>query len=65
MVGVPIWLGVRQSVTEVARNMQKAGVIRYRRGELQILDRKKLEAMACECYGGMKRLYDLLARVAL
>jgi CRP-like cAMP-binding protein len=59
-------LGVRrQSVTEVARNMQSAGVIRYRRGEVQILDRHKLEEMTCECYDEMNRLYDRLVRAAL
>jgi len=59
-------LGVRrQSVSEVARNLQNAGVIRYSRGEVQILDRRQLEEMSCECYGEMKIVYDRLVRVVL
>lgn len=45
-------LGVRrEGVTEAAGKLQKAGVISYRRGRIKVLDRPKLEAMACECYG--------------
>ena len=44
-------LGVRrEGVTEAAGKLQKAGVISYRRGRIKVLDRPKLEAMACECY---------------
>jgi CRP-like cAMP-binding protein len=44
-------LGVRrEGVTEAAGKLQKAGVISYRRGHIKVLDRPKLEAMACECY---------------
>lgn len=44
-------LGVQRSaVTIAAGAMQKAGVISYSRGEIQILDRSGLEAMSCECY---------------
>jgi len=55
----------RQSVSEVARNLQNAGVIRSRRGEVQILDRRRLEEMSCECYGEMRVVYDRLVRAAL
>lgn len=59
-------LGVRrQSVTEAARGMQNAGIIRYRRGEVRILDRAKLEALACECYDELNTVYDQLVRAAL
>ena len=45
-------LGVRRAgVTVVAAQMQAAGAISYRRGSLRIDNRKKLEAIACECYG--------------
>jgi CRP-like cAMP-binding protein len=49
-------LGVRrEGVTEAAGKLQKAGVISYRRGHIQVLDRKKLEAMSCECYEVVRR----------
>lgn len=40
----------RPTVTVVAGSLQKAGLIRYRRGTVTIVDRKKLEATSCECY---------------
>jgi CRP-like cAMP-binding protein len=44
-------LGVRRtSVTEVAGKIQASGAISYSRGIIKILDRPKLEALACECY---------------
>jgi len=44
-------LGVRrESVTQAAGVLQKAGVIRYRRGHVAVLSRPALEAAACECY---------------
>jgi CRP-like cAMP-binding protein len=48
---VAMMLGVaRPTVTIVAGSLQKAGLITYRRGVIVILDRKGLEAAACECY---------------
>jgi CRP-like cAMP-binding protein len=41
----------RPTVTVVAGTLQKAGLIRYRRGIVTIVDREKLEAASCECYG--------------
>jgi CRP-like cAMP-binding protein len=56
-------LGVRrESVTEVAGALQRAGVIRYRRGHISVLDRSGLNGMVCECYGVVKhQLQRLLA----
>ena len=49
-------LGTRRaSVTVAAGTLQKAGMIRYSRGSVGILDRSKLEAAACECYQVIER----------
>lgn len=48
-------LGVRrEGVTVAAGRLQDAGMISYVRGHIKILDRKKLEATACECYRVVK-----------
>lgn len=54
-------LGVqRTTVTAVAGALQNKGLIRYRRGVVDILDRAGLEAVACECYGAVRRIYESL-----
>jgi CRP-like cAMP-binding protein len=54
-------LGVtRPSVSVAARTLQVAGLIRYRRGGLTILDRRGLEEASCECYEAVRREYDRL-----
>ncbi|MFG3592395.1 Crp/Fnr family transcriptional regulator [Bradyrhizobium sp. RDI18] len=54
-------LGVRRtSVTVVAHTLQSAGLIKYARGRIQILDAEALQDGACECYGTVKRHYDRL-----
>lgn len=54
-------LGVRrEAVTAAARGLQQSGVIDYSRGHITVLDRKKLEALGCECYGVMQRETDRL-----
>jgi len=45
----------RSSVTVSAGILQKAGLISYSRGNVTILNRKKLEAAACDCYGIVQR----------
>ena len=54
-------LGVRrEGVTEAALKLQGAGLIRYARGRISVLDRPGLEARTCECYAVVKREYDRL-----
>ncbi|MGD1052917.1 MAG: Crp/Fnr family transcriptional regulator [Candidatus Dormibacteria bacterium] len=48
----------RATVTLSAGILQAAGLIRYRRGHVSILDREGLESVACECYGSIKRELD-------
>lgn len=54
-------LGVqRTTVTAVARSLQHKGLIRYRRGVVDIVDRGGLQAMTCECYGVIRNHYRRL-----
>ena len=54
-------LGVRrEGVTEAALKLQAAGLIRYARGHISVLDRKGLEQRSCECYAVVKKEYDRL-----
>ncbi|HAC64457.1 MAG TPA: Crp/Fnr family transcriptional regulator [Cyanothece sp. UBA12306] len=51
-------LGIRRAgVTVAAGVLQKAGMIRYRRGWITIIDREGLESLSCECYQIVKREY--------
>ena len=45
----------RTTVTVVANMLQQAGLIRYHRGQIEIVDRPGLEARACECYEAIRR----------
>jgi CRP-like cAMP-binding protein len=59
-------LGVRrEGVTEGALKLQKAGLIRYVRGHITVLDRKALERRSCECYAVVKKEYDRLLPATL
>lgn len=58
-------LGVqRTTVTAVAGALQSKGLIRYRRGIVDILDRAGLEAITCECYATVRRNYERLLPIA-
>ncbi len=54
-------LGVRrEGVTEAAGKLQRAGVIEYKRGRIRVLDRLRLESMACECYEVVRKEFARL-----
>ena len=61
-------LGVRrEGVTESALKLQRAGLIRYSRGHITVLDRSGLESRTCECYAVVKKEYARLlpAKIAI
>ena len=54
-------LGMRRSsVSQAAGGLQKAGLIRYVRGRITVLDRAGLEAASCECYAIIRREFERL-----
>jgi CRP-like cAMP-binding protein len=59
-------LGVRrEGITEAAGNLQRAGIIRYRRGHIAVLERSGLETRVCECYAVVRQeLIRLLSDVS-
>jgi CRP-like cAMP-binding protein len=59
-------LGVRrESITEAAGHLQQVGLIRYRRGHIDVLDRTGLQSHACECYVVVKNEMNRLSPEAL
>jgi len=53
---VAAMLGVRrEGITEAAGNLQRAGIISYRRGHISVIARTELEAGSCECYAVVKK----------
>lgn len=58
---IAIMLGVRrEGITETAGNLQRSGLISYRRGHITVLDRSGLESRACECYNVVKTEFQRL-----
>ena len=53
MIGV-----TRPTVSLVAQQLQKDGLIRYRRGHVTVLDRRRLEAASCECYATISSYFN-------
>jgi len=54
-------LGVRRTgVTAAAGALQRAGLVRYKRGKVTIIDRRGLIRRSCECYGVSKKEFDRL-----
>lgn len=59
-------LGVRrEGVTFALRKLQGAGLIRYARGRISILDKAGLQAKCCECHGVIQDAYDSLRAIAI
>jgi len=52
-----ILAATRPRVSQAAARLKGEGIIDYRRGTIRIVDRQRLEAIACECYGETRRLY--------
>jgi CRP-like cAMP-binding protein len=48
----------RTSITIAAQNLQNAGILNYRRGLMQVVDRAGLEKASCECYAVVKARFD-------
>ena len=54
-------IGIRRTgVSEVARKLQRAGLITYRRGHVTVLNRRGLEKASCECYRVVQNEFDRL-----
>jgi hypothetical protein len=48
----------RASVTVTAGTLQRAGVVEFSRGRVEVVDRAGLESAACECYAVTREVYD-------
>jgi CRP-like cAMP-binding protein len=60
---IAILLGVRrEGITEAARNLHRAALINYRRGNIRVVNSKGLEKKSCECYQIIRREYKGLHR---
>ena len=56
----PLWDGLGTTVSLVARTLQTAGLIRSRRGSVEIVDGPGLEEASCECYATIRGHYRRL-----
>ena len=61
-IALMLWIR-RAGVTDVAGELQRAGLIRYMRGHLSIVDREGLEECACECYRVIRAEFERLPGV--
>jgi CRP-like cAMP-binding protein len=52
----------RPSISVAARTLQRAGIIRYTRGHITVLNRSALEDASCDCYVAVKRRFDRLLK---
>jgi hypothetical protein len=56
-----IMLGSRRAtVSRVAERLRKNGIISYRLGSIRVVNRARLEAVACECYPSIRREFKQL-----
>jgi CRP-like cAMP-binding protein len=59
-------LGVRRtSVTDIASKIQAAGLISYRRGHIDVLNRRELEKRSCECFRAVRRAETTIMGIQL
>ena len=59
-------LGVRRtSVTEIASELQASGIIRYRRGHIEVVNRRELEKRSCECFHAVRRAEKTIMGIEL
>jgi CRP-like cAMP-binding protein len=62
---ISMMLGVRRTTVSLAAHaLQKAGLIRYRRGKIEIIDRAALEKVSCECYASVRHNLRLINQTA-
>jgi CRP-like cAMP-binding protein len=59
-------LGVRRtSVTDIASKLQAEGLIQYRRGRIEVLDRPELEKRSCDCFHAVRHAQRTIMGIQL